>query len=353
MKLFVIIIFSSFLPIRCYGDDFIPWVEPVQSEIEAVSAEKVGFSGRVTIKINKDLSQNNQPIFEGWNGGLKVKKNVFKLNAVEIVSDNQQINLKQYVENYKKNNKKIDEDERITIVGYDFIKLNPRDLSIFIEIKDFKENVMVSRWNGEDVYIEIPRHINTSGFDLSYNNLFGTTDKKKEMQNFLSTLPELQGFIKEVQNCIIKKDKSCIISKVALNKDFVEKKRQQERVSSNFVRRFVLDDPKTCEIYQNTRDRQNEFDNHIPEGIEKKVDFSKSRLWNSLQDAFELNLETMFVNFESSEYEKGVDTVTFFKKIPRRLSCTNGFDLKMYLVKFDKGWTIKRLELTSFDNDFL
>lgn len=346
MKKIIVIIISSFLGSSSYGLEVAP-------SIWAIRADKFGVGGRSVIKFDKKLSRNEQPFFEGWTGSFKVKKNIFKLNASEIVKGVQQVNLKQYFENYKVNNKISDKNALITVKDFNFIKLIPEDLSLVIDIDDFKENVMVSKWNGENVYIEIPQPISNSSFELSYNNLFGAPSLKEELKGQLKKLPGFEEFIKDIQLCIMKKDKDCITDKVALDNKVAEKALIKEKISSNFTRRFILDDPKTCEIYKRTRIVGEEFDNHIPKNIEKDIDYSKSKLWSSLQEAFEYNLESTFVNLESLKYENGVSTVLFFRKVSSTLNCSNHVDLRIEINKSKYGWSINTLELTSFDDDYM
>lgn len=345
MKFYFILFAVLILHTNCFSADSAP-------SMWAVRAEKLGVSGKAFIKFNKDFPPQNQPLFEGWIDDVNVKKETFHLSSVEIKTKNQNVNLKEYAESYKLN-KLNNSSEDIVLEKYNFIKLNLSSRSLVIDIKDIDKNVIVSSWNGKNVYLKIPELITSSSFELSYNHLFGSPDKKEEIQKKIKELPSLEAFIKEMHACTLKKDKNCIIEKVALNKEGEERERQQKRVDSNFIRKFVLDDPKICEIYEKTRNSEEEFDNHIPAGIDKKIDYSKSKLWISLQEAFDLNLNSTFVNLESSRFANGIDSVIFFRKITGKLNCSNHLDLRVEIVKTNKGWSIDMLELTSFDADLM
>ena len=337
----IIVLLTSLYFINTHGYDF------NTPSVWAVGADKVGVSGSLMIRTSNSLSLADQPFLQGWIGDRKIKKEEFQLNATSFISNGQKINLKEYIEAYKKKRSKNDSRTVIPLERYSFIRLGLNDHNVYIDVKDFDKHLIITSLNEEKVFIEIPTiKFKKLELNFSYNNLFANHSDQKNADEVLIKLPELNKFVNELKVCVKKKDSECLVAKVSLGEG---RDKEQGRIRNNFIRKFIFDDPKSYEIYKNTRDRENESDNHIPEGIDKKIDYSKSILWQTLQEALDLDLKTTFINFESSDLDRGIDSVKFFRKMKDEIGGNSNLDLRMTLVKTKAGWLIKELHLTGED----
>lgn len=98
------------------------------------------------------------------------------------------------------------------------------------------------------------------------------------------------------------------------------------------------------------QDKINESDNHIPKGFEKRVDKSKSNVWDSLAQAASLDLDLNYIVLTSNDPNEVINEVRIYKRPLANLRCENMVDVDLDLVKRRRGWRIKSLGLSHYDS---
>lgn len=277
------------------------------------------------------------------------EKQILKYNSEKVEDINHSVNLKDYIVNMKKNKNNTDEAIVVQISDFDFLKVNLSTGAISSRVDGFDSAGAYILIKGKKGYYKIPSEIKKSKkFRSSFVNVFGVQTQDSELAKEMSMLPEVTNLIDALKKCVDKKDKECF------SESFLEKSKygyDKDKVLENFTRRFILDDPKTCEIYQKSRNKNVDDDSHLPIGIEKNIDYSRSKLWDSLKDSLSLNLNKTYVKLRASDLYLGYNEIVIFKKMNNELNCSNLIDVQVSLIKVAGKWYLSKFKLTSQDED--
>lgn len=275
---------------------------------------------------------------------LDFTKVSYKVNSERLIDGNRELKFNNYVVKDKIRNR----EEWEQHVEYDFISFLRLGEYIRLNLDGFSGNTLLLSHKGKKLYLKISEeHYKESKVDFMYRFLFGKKDQQNELSLRLSKLPDLKKIIENLSACAKAKNESCIYKYQQLDKLHVGGDALNEYLKNNFMKRYILDDPKTCEVIEDKRSKDNADVEDIPFGLDKKVDKTKSKVWDSLNKALSLDLNYNYVKIESNSLKEGINSVLIFKKPRKDLKCGLVRDVAIRLIKIDSKWKMQRLDLGS------